>query len=60
MRAEEAYTGTPFVVNREYARSFGDAWVILSAKYGADPLRLGFRIRNIKHDKNGKVSLPVE
>lgn len=34
VRADEAYTGTPFVVNREYARHFGDAWRVLSAKYG--------------------------
>lgn len=32
--AEEAYTGTPFRLNRRYAEHFGDAWVILSAKYG--------------------------
>jgi hypothetical protein len=34
VRADTAYTGTPFVVNREYARHVGDAWMILSAKYG--------------------------
>ncbi|GGK19295.1 hypothetical protein GCM10008955_10900 [Deinococcus malanensis] len=34
MRADEAYTGTPFIVNREYARRIGDEWVVLSAKYG--------------------------
>jgi hypothetical protein len=32
--ARDAYTGGPFVVNREYAERFGSAWVILSAKYG--------------------------
>lgn len=32
--AQEAYIGTPFKVNREYAERVGDAWVILSAKYG--------------------------
>jgi hypothetical protein len=32
--ARAAYTGSPFKVNREYAERFGDAWVILSAKYG--------------------------
>lgn len=32
--AAEAYTGTPFKLNRAYAERFGDAWVILSAKYG--------------------------
>jgi len=35
--AAEAYTGAPFVVNRAYADRFGDAWVILSAKYGFVP-----------------------
>lgn len=33
-RAREVYTGAPFVLNRDYAERFGDAWVILSAKYG--------------------------
>lgn len=33
-RAENAYTGAPFKLNRAYAERFGDAWVILSAKYG--------------------------
>ncbi len=32
--AKDAYTGTPFKLNRRYAETFGDAWVILSAKYG--------------------------
>lgn len=32
--AKDAYTGTPFKLNRQYAETFGDAWVILSAKYG--------------------------
>lgn len=32
--ARDAYTGSPFTVNKEYARQFGEAWVILSAKYG--------------------------
>ncbi len=30
----EAYNGSPFKVNREYAEHFADRWVILSAKYG--------------------------
>ncbi len=33
-RADEAYTGTPFKLNRRYAERFGDRWVVLSAKYG--------------------------
>jgi hypothetical protein len=32
--AAEAYTGTPFRLNRQYAERFGDAWVVLSAKDG--------------------------
>ena len=32
--AGEAYTGTPFRLNCQYAERFGDAWVVLSAKYG--------------------------
>ena len=33
-RARDAYKGAPFTVNRNYAEHFGEAWVILSAKYG--------------------------
>jgi hypothetical protein len=33
-QAKHAYAGTPFKINREYAQSFADRWVILSAKYG--------------------------
>jgi hypothetical protein len=33
-RADQAYTGAPFVVNRAHAERFGDDWLILSAKYG--------------------------
>ncbi|MCK4269837.1 MAG: hypothetical protein KAW93_05095 [Methanogenium sp.] len=32
--AKDAYTGTLFRLNRQYAEQFGDSWVILSAKYG--------------------------
>jgi hypothetical protein len=32
--AADAYIGTPFKLNREYAERFGAAWVVLSAKYG--------------------------
>jgi hypothetical protein len=32
--AADAYTGTPFRLNRQYAEHFGDVWVVLSAKYG--------------------------
>src|SRR5262249_36348470 len=34
VRACDAYTGPPFRLNCEYARRFGDRWLILSAKYG--------------------------
>jgi len=33
-RAEEAYVGAPFKVNKAFAKKFADEWVILSAKYG--------------------------
>jgi hypothetical protein len=33
-KAQDAYTGVPFVVNREFAQHFGERWMILSAKYG--------------------------
>lgn len=32
--ASDAYTGAPFKLNRAYAKCFGEAWVVLSAKYG--------------------------
>lgn len=32
--AKDAYVGTPFKVNRQYAERVGDSWVVLSAKYG--------------------------
>jgi len=32
--AKDAYTGSPFKVNRQYAEKFAEKWVILSAKYG--------------------------
>ncbi len=35
--ARNAYTGSPFVVNRTYAEHFAERWVILSAKYGFIP-----------------------
>src|SRR5947209_2568442 len=31
--ARDTYTGAPFRVNRKFAERFGEAWVILSAKY---------------------------
>lgn len=34
VKARDAYTGPPFMKNREYAEKFGEKWVILSAKYG--------------------------
>ena len=32
--ARDAYIGSPFKVNREFAERFADHWLILSAKYG--------------------------
>lgn len=32
--AQDAYIGPPFGINRAFAERFGEAWVILSAKYG--------------------------
>lgn len=32
--AIEAYTGTMVRLNRQYAAQFGDAWIMLSPKYG--------------------------
>lgn len=32
--ARDAYVGSPFTVNRRFAESFGESWIILSAKYG--------------------------
>ena len=32
--AKDAYIGPPFGINKTYAERFGEAWVILSAKYG--------------------------
>jgi hypothetical protein len=32
--ARDAYIGSPFKVNREFAERHADRWVILSAKYG--------------------------
>lgn len=34
MRAEYAYIGSPFKVNKEFAEKFADHWMILSARYG--------------------------
>jgi hypothetical protein len=33
-QAKNVYTGPPFKLNREYAETFSDKWVILSPKYG--------------------------
>jgi hypothetical protein len=35
--ANQAYIGGPFRLNRAYAERVGDAWMILSAKYGLIP-----------------------
>jgi Family of unknown function (DUF6884) len=33
-RATDAYTGSPFQINKAFAQLFSDRWVILSPKYG--------------------------
>jgi len=33
-KAADAYTSAAFKLNKQYAQTFGDAWLILSAKYG--------------------------
>lgn len=33
-KAQDAYIGAPFRINRAYAEQFGDEWIVLSAKYG--------------------------
>ena len=32
--AKDAYIGPPFGINRAFAERFGEAWIILSAKFG--------------------------
>jgi hypothetical protein len=32
--AMDAYVGTPFKLNRQYAERVGDAWVVMSARHG--------------------------
>jgi hypothetical protein len=34
VKAKNAYTGSPFKVNKEFAENFADRWIILSARYG--------------------------
>jgi hypothetical protein len=34
VEASRTYTGSPFKVNKAFAKKFADKWVILSAKYG--------------------------
>lgn len=60
--AMDAYTGTPFKVNRAYAEVAGDVWVILSAKYGF--LRPGDMVPGpyevtFKRKKTGPVAVTV-
>jgi hypothetical protein len=57
--ASEAYTGAPFIVNRQYAERFGNAWVVLSAKYGfIHPafLILGPYEVSFKHPRTNPIS----
>lgn len=57
VKASEVYTSTFFRLNREYACSFGDHWIILSAKYGfIEPEKM---IENYDVSFNSKKSTPV-
>ena len=40
VRARDAYTGSPFKMNRTYAEAFASQWVILSVSTGSSPLTL--------------------
>lgn len=60
--AKDAYTGSPFKVNRRYAEQKGTNWIILSAKYGfispdfeiAGPYEVTF-----KRKSSGPVTIEV-
>lgn len=62
VRAQDAYTGPPFVLNRKYAERFAAQWVMLSAKYGfisphfviPGPYNVTF-----KKPKTGPITLPA-
>lgn len=58
--ARNAYIGTPFKFNREYAERFGERWVILSAKYGfvtPDCLIPGPYDVTFKRKSSGQIAL---
>jgi len=60
--AQDAYVGTPFRVNRGYAETIGDDWVILSARYGflrPDDLIPGPYEVTFKRKSTQPVSVPV-
>jgi hypothetical protein len=52
--AADAYIGSPFVVNKQFALRFADRWIVLSAKYGfidpafviPGPYNMTFKIRS--------------
>lgn len=60
--ASEVYTSGFFRINRLYAERFGDAWVILSAKYGfvrpSDPIPGPYNV-TFKRKASGPVSVAV-
>ncbi len=61
VRAWCAYTGGSFKLNWKYATTFGDRWVILSAKYGYIPP--GFKILenyNVSFKKKSSNPISVE
>lgn len=59
--AGQTYIGSPFKVNRQYAKRFGDAWVVLSAKYGflrpTDAIEGPY---NVTFKRSDPQSIPVE
>lgn len=60
--AAQAYVGAPFKVNTEYARSTGDAWMILSAKYGfllpSDLISGPYNV-SFKHPRTAPITVPA-
>ncbi|CAN5811295.1 hypothetical protein BH24CHL3_BH24CHL3_01800 [soil metagenome] len=59
-KAQDAYIGAPFRINRAYAERFGDEWIVLSAKYGF--VHPGFQVAGpyevtFKHEKTGPIKI---
>jgi hypothetical protein len=56
-----AYTGTPLKINRSYAQTFGDRWLILSAKFGLLDPDTPITDYNVTFNKRSKyvVTIPA-